>query len=520
MHETQAAGKRDALGAQTAILRYLSGTRRGRVESLRDKTVHVIRENERDVRVVPANGVIEADCIATLHRSGVTYELEVIADNEIWVNGERVIENRVLGSGDLLELGHAGPLLRFRLYPPGVRPKKTLAEAFSDSLNGARSDGRSKIGKAGWFFSRFVHDLATQTTLFFRLSVLLLIVLLVISVIVLVVQSYRFERRLTTEAVRIENIARLLEKTGAEATKKTDFTQLRQQVEVQLSEAVRRVETLEARSDVIARTLAAVTPSVAFVQGAFGFVDPDTGQRLRYVESPRGIYLFTLEEEAALVELTFTGTAFVVDGGRFLLTNKHVAEPWLADERAKIPDEHGLHPTILKMRAFFPGLDQPVDVEHLRSDDAVDLALLKARDGIDKVTALKFDTRIPDPGDEVLVVGYPLGMAGMLARAAPEFVARISTEDEANFWSVGEGLSAAGYIKPLASRGIVSQISDNYIVYDAETAIGGSGGPVLNIDGGVVGVNTAVVKGFGGSNLGVLSVFAERLLQQADGPQQ
>ncbi len=514
MQNSPATVERGTGEGKTAVLRYLSGTHRGRVVELRDKTMHIIRGAEPDIRIAPADGVIEADCIATLHRSGSTYELEIIADNEVWVNGERVT-SKVLGSGDLLELGHTGPVLRFRLYPPGVAPKKTLAEAFSDSLNGARSDGRSNIGKAGWFFTRFAQDLVTQTTLFFRLGVLLLIALLVVSVVVLIVQSYRFEKRLSTEAVRIEGIANLLQKTGAEAIKKSDFIQLRKQVEVQLEQAVQRVESLEARSDIIARTLAKVTPSVAFVQGSFGFVDPASGQRLRYIESPEGVYLFTLDERAALVELPFTGTAFAVNGERILLTNKHVAEPWLADERAKMPDEHGLRPMIVKMRAFFPGIAEPVDVDHLKSDDAVDLALLQARASIDNITVLEFVTDKPKPGDEVLVVGYPLGMAGMLARAKPQFIEEISSNADVDFWSVGEGLSAAGYIKPLASRGIVSQLSDHYVVFDAETAIGGSGGPVLNLDGGVVGINTAVVKGFGGSNLGVLSIFAERLLKQA-----
>lgn len=516
MQKSQPTLEPDPSAGNTAVLRYLSGAGRGKVVTLRNKTLHIIRGKNQDIRIVPADDIIEKDCVATLHLYGTTYELEIIADYEVWVNGERISNNRVLASGDLLELGHTGPVLRFRLYPPGVSPKKTLAEAFSDSLDGARSDGRSSIGRAGWFFTRFTHDLVTQTTVWFRVGVLVLIALLVISVTVLVVQSYRFQKRLSTEAVRIDSIARVLEKTGAEAMRRTDLVQLRKEVEDQLAQAVHRVETLEARSDVIARTLAAVTPSIAFVQGAFGFIDPETEQRLRYIESPPGVYLFTLDDRAALVELTFTGTAFVVSGERILLTNKHVAEPWLADERARIPDGHDLQPMIIRMRAFFPGINEPVEVEPLSSDDEVDLALLKVRGSLGTIAALEFDIEKPQPGDEVLVVGYPLGMAGMLARAKPDFVEQISTDGEVDFWSVGEALSAAGYIKPLASRGIVSQLSDNYVVYDAETAIGGSGGPVLNVNGGVVGINTAVVKGFGGSNLGVLSIYAKQLLIDAE----
>jgi S1-C subfamily serine protease len=51
-------------------------------------------------------------------------------------------------------------------------------------------------------------------------------------------------------------------------------------------------------------------------------------------------------------------------------------------------------------------------------------------------------------------------------------------------------------------------------VYDAQTTSGGSGGPLLNTSGGVIGVTFAIVKGFGGSNFGVPVHFAEPLLKK------
>ena len=51
------------------------------------------------------------------------------------------------------------------------------------------------------------------------------------------------------------------------------------------------------------------------------------------------------------------------------------------------------------------------------------------------------------------------------------------------------------------------------VVYDAETTHGGSGGPVLDLEGRVVAVNAAILTEFGGSNMGVPAIQAAALLQ-------
>ena len=81
---------------------------------------------------------------------------------------------------------------------------------------------------------------------------------------------------------------------------------------------------------------------------------------------------------------------------------------------------------------------------------------------------------------------------------------------------MADGLSAGGYIAPLATMGIVGQITRTRVVYDAETTHGGSGGPVVALDGRVVAVNSAIIPEFGGSNLGVPIKEAVALLALLD----
>ena len=100
----------------------------------------------------------------------------------------------------------------------------------------------------------------------------------------------------------------------------------------------------------------------------------------------------------------------------------------------------------------------------------------------------------------------------MLARAGDRFTEALSKQPGVDFWGIAEALSKAGLIQPLASRGIVGQANAQAIIYDAETTQGGNGGPVLNLEGQVVAVNTAILRGFGGSNIGVPAAHVRELL--------
>ena len=53
------------------------------------------------------------------------------------------------------------------------------------------------------------------------------------------------------------------------------------------------------------------------------------------------------------------------------------------------------------------------------------------------------------------------------------------------------------------------------LIYDAPTAHGGSGGPVFNTRGEVIGVNSAYMDGFSGGTLGVSSQALKPLIEQA-----
>lgn len=499
---------------QVPVVVFLSGRRRRQTETLDQKTLRVVRGPNADVRFLLPDDENAQEFHATLHRAGDSYEIVVTPERNVWVNGERIDESRVLQSGDLLEIGQAGPVVRYRLYPPGATPRKSVAEVVADSFDGARADGRSRLGKATRFVANITRGLTTQTSLWFRIWVLVLLTALVISVVLLVVQNLRMQKHMVLEGVRIEGLADMLERTGAQSMTREELVALQAEVEARLAATVERLEMLEARPEVAAQVIAATSSSVTLIQGAFGFIEAETGRSLRYVESPEGLVLFTLEQTEKLVELTFTGTAFFISAEGLLLTNKHVAQPWLDDPRTEIAKERGLTPVIQRLLAFVPGVKDPIKVELLRTSDDADLAVLKTTGKIGESVALELNPEAPRPGEEILVLGYPTGVQGLVARTSPEFLNEITPNGDVSFWSVARRLSEAGYIKPLASRGIVSQVSAEVVAYDAETTIGGSGGPVMDLSGRVVAINAAILTEFGGSNLGVPATRALKFISQ------
>ena len=113
-------------------------------------------------------------------------------------------------------------------------------------------------------------------------------------------------------------------------------------------------------------------------------------------------------------------------------------------------------------------------------------------------------------------MGYPTGLISILAQTGDAFIEELQAGDNLDFLAVARRLSDDQFIRPLASRGIVGQVTRATVVYDAETTHGGSGGPVLDINGDVIAVNAAIIPEYGGSNLGVPVDHVRRLLEDAD----
>jgi S1-C subfamily serine protease len=460
-----------------------------------------------------------ADRHATLRRKGGSYLLEAETDRQVWVNGEPVRE-RLLRSGDVLEIGRDGPILRFRLYPPGTTMSKSVAEAFRDGVDGARFGGGPVSRRLARGVAGTARELATQTSIWIRLGFAALILALIALSTILFVRSTRLEKRLTEETLRIEGLAAMIEEsTQARADEALDA------VRGEMRTSLERIAALEARSDAPERVVADSSEAVILLQGTYGFVDSESGKVLRFatldergrpLTDGAGEPLVGVGGSGPAVDVQFLGTAFVASADGLLLTNRHVALPWEYENAARILISQGFLPSMNRFVGFVPGRDQSVDATLVEAAEGADLALLRAPDLAGTVEPLLLADESPSLGEEVIVLGYPAGIRALLARTDAAFVEQLMKDPSVGFWEVTQRLSEAGEIGPLASRGIVAQVSPAAVVYDAETTRGGSGGPVLDLDGKVVAITSAIVAEFSGSNLGVPVARARDLLAGVD----
>lgn len=146
------------------------------------------------------------------------------------------------------------------------------------------------------------------------------------------------------------------------------------------------------------------------------------------------------------------GSGFIIDGDGYIITNNHVIDQaeeitvTLADNR--------------QLTARLVGRDGKTDIALIKVEASEKLPAVKLGDS-DKIRV----------GDWVLAIGNPFGLGG----------------------SVTAGIVSA------KSRDIEAGPYDNFIQTDASINQGSSGGPMFNLDGEVIGINTAIFSTNGGS---------------------
>jgi DNA-binding response OmpR family regulator len=291
----------------------------------------------------------------------------------------------------------------------------------------------------------------------------------------------------------------------------------------QLQETNLRLQRLEAQGQAAQSIIPLDVQSVCLLHVALAFNDQTSGRRLRYgglnedgepIQDSEGNPVLTLEGKGPEVKLDVFGTGFIAGPSGRVITNRHVAEPWWKNDEIKSITSQGLQPQISAIRAYFPGDPRDFHAEIQDISDVTDLASVRVdlQDLKRPVLAIDTGKNSALSGQPVILMGYATGLAAILARTDEDSAQDILKKSGSDVAQVLNELAKRNLIHPLITQGHIGDILPDKIVFDAQTTSGGSGGPLFNRDGKVIGVTVAILKGFGGSNFGIPIRFSEPLL--------
>ena len=230
-----------------------------------------------------------------------------------------------------------------------------------------------------------------------------------------------------------------------------------------------------------------------------------------------GVYQVGFPNRRPAIRARVSGTGFLVGDG-LIATNRHVAEPWYGDSEAQRMIDEGALASLESLVIFFPGSPTPVTLAPASVSKTSDLAVLRTEDtgAIHALPVLPLAKSAGAPGQLVVVIGYPMGIAGMVAKSPSGIYERLAFRH--NDINAASELAALSLIRPSTTCGHLGDLVGDKLIYDAPTAHGGSGGPVFNSRGEVIGVNSAYMDGFSGGTLGVSVDSLRPLLEEAQKP--
>jgi DNA-binding response OmpR family regulator/S1-C subfamily serine protease len=295
-------------------------------------------------------------------------------------------------------------------------------------------------------------------------------------------------------------------------------------LENQVGTVEARLQKLESKAKVAHTIIDADEPSVCLIHVVLAFRDHDTGLKLHYAALTSTGEPATDKSDNPLVSLTGNGpevhldvfgTGFLASDDGQILTNHHVAEPWWQNDKIKEMLDQGLEPEIAEMTAYFPGVNNGIPITTKRISSDADVAVVKGNIsglGIRHIP-LGDGHQSAVAGSAVVLLGYPTGVDAILARTGPATLQAIAASSKGDPQQVMEELTRHHLIKPVVTQGHIGDVLPDKIIYDAQTTSGGSGGPLFNDQGQVIGINFAMVREFGGSNFAIPVRFGELLVR-------
>jgi S1-C subfamily serine protease len=501
------------------------------VSSLNDRSTEVVMSDrvrigvgdDCDVKIrLSPTGAQPADGVAIeVARQNGTYRItsyDSVLD--VKLNGRPIKANKPISDGDEIWIGPSGPSIHF--FPieataalvPGRRDGAHVAPFIEQAAMEASATARRDDAKI--FLREFTRELIREINPSTKIILFAIIIFAVVGALYIGFAQFAEARRSRQIIARQqEEIAKQQEQLTKANVQLDDLLKSNKQVLNTLSLG----EMLRVNYGA----------GVCLIYGSYTFVEAGTGRPLRVAESQATESGNTVQNGTEQPELTpegngqiaeypFVGTGFHTGDG-YVLTNRHVVQPWLADERAmSLSSSVAGRPRLKKLIAFFPGVTQPIALKFKQVSSGEDVAVcsIDSKDLPPKVPVLPLDKGAESVavGKLVVTMGYPSGPDRLIAML-PEDEARSIQNRYGSTESLLSYLAQTKHVQPLTTQGNITDLDAKRIVYDARTGEGGSGGPLFGPSGKVIGITFAIFTENTASNFAVPVHYAIALLERS-----
>lgn len=485
--------------------------------------VRIGTSEECDVKITlpQAAGIPTDGTVIEVARVDGTYRIaNTDAVLDVKLNGRTIRPNKGINDGDEIWIGPSGPSIHF--FPiaanaalvPGRRGGAHVAPFIEQAAMEASATARRDDAKI--FLREFTRELVREINPSTKIILFAIIIFAVVGALYIGFAQFNEARR--GRRVIADQQAQL-------AAQQAQLQKANEQLGKVIESNNQVIKTIS-----LGEVLRVDYGSgVCLITGSYMFVEAGTGRPLRFPETQTtesGSTLqnaneaptLTPEGRGAIAEYEFVGTGFHTGDG-FILTNRHVVQPWLADERAQsLSSSVNGRPRLKKLIAFFPGNTQALPLKYKQAATGEDVAVctIDPKDMPPKVPVLPLDKGSESVaiGRIVVTMGYPSGPDRLLAMLDPNEAQGIQ-----NRYSSAESLltylAQTKHIQPLTTQGNITDLDAKRIVYDARTGEGGSGGPLFGPSGRVIGITFAIFTENTASNFAVPIHFAIGLLEKS-----
>jgi S1-C subfamily serine protease len=503
--------------------------------------IHVSSLNDRSTEVVMADTVrigTSDDCdvkirlaeTATIATNGSLIEINRVEGTyrivnvdpalDIKLNGRSIKPNKSINDGDEIWIGPSGPSIHF--FPiaattamvPGRRGSTHVAPFIEQAAMEASATARRDDAKI--FLREFTRELVREINPSTKIIIFAIVIFAVVGALYLGFAQYNETRK--NRSIIAEQQKRLI-----------DQQEQMQKANDQLSKVIESNKKVLDTLSLGEMLRVNYGSGVCLIYGSYMFVESGTGRPLRIAESQTTESGNTVQNGTDQPELTpegngqiaeypFIGTGFHTGDG-FILTNRHVVQPWLADERAQsLTSTVNGKPRLRKLIAFFPDSAQSLTLKYKQAATGEDLAVctIDPKDMPPKTPVLPLEKAADSVaiGRIVVTMGYPSGPDRLLAMLDENEARGIQNRYGSTEALLGY-LGQTKHIRPLMTQGNITDLDAHRIVYDARTGEGGSGGPLFGPSGRVIGITFAVFTENSASNFAVPIHYAISLLEKA-----